>query len=141
MAKDNAFYAAAERRIEYFTIGIGVAGTITAFIFWSARSGFGVAAGATLAWLNYRWLRQGVGTMTRLAVRQAGAEKVRVPGGTYLKIVLRYILLIAAAYVILRCIKVNIVALLAGFAAIVVAVFAEMIAQLVWKREEPQANS
>lgn len=141
MAKDNAFYAAAERRIEYFTIGIGVAGTITAFIFWSARNGIGVAAGAALAWLNYRWLRQGVGTMTRLAVGQAGAEKVRVPGGTYLKIVLRYILLIAAAYVILRYIKVNIVALLAGFAAIVVAVFAEMIGQLVWKREEPQANS
>lgn len=141
MAKDNGFYAAAERRIEYLTVGFGVAGTIAACIFWSLRNGLGVAVGAALAWLNYRWLRQGVATMTRLAVGHAAAEKVRVPRGTYLKIVGRYVLLIAAAYVILHHIKINIVALLAGFAAIIVAIFAEMIGQLVWKREEPQANS
>jgi small-conductance mechanosensitive channel len=141
MTRDNAFYVAAERRIEYFTVGLGAAGTIAACIFWSLRNGLGVAAGAAFAWLNYRWLRQGVATMTKLAVGQAGAEKVRVPRGTYVKIVLRYILLIVAAYVILHFFKIQTISLLAGFAANVVAVFAEMIGQLVWKREEPQANS
>jgi len=141
MAKDNAFYAAAERRIEYLTAGIGAVGTVVAWILYGWRMALGVAAGAALAWLNYRWLRQGVGTLTRLSVAQAGAEKVRVPGGTYLKVMGRYVLLIAAAYVILRFFKVDIVALLAGFAALVVAIFAELIGQLVWKRDEPQANS
>jgi small-conductance mechanosensitive channel len=141
MAKDNAFYAAAERRIEYLTAGIGAVGTVVAWILYGWRMALGVAAGAALAWLNYRWLRQGVGTLTRLSVAQAGAEKVRVPGGTYVKVMGRYVLLIAAAYVILHFFKVDIVALLAGFAALVVAIFAELIGQLVWKRDEPQANS
>lgn len=140
MAKDREFYAAAERRIEYLTVGFGAAGTIFACFYWGIRTGAGVATGAAVAWVNYRWLRQGVGTLTRLAVAQSGAQRVHVPGGTYLKTLGRYVLLIASAYVILHYLKLDIVAMLAGFAANVVAIFAELIGQLVWKSVESQSK-
>jgi len=141
MAKDKEFYAAAERRIEYLTIGFGAAGAIAARIYWGGRMGVGVAGGAAIAWINYRWLRQGVGTLARLAVAQAGEQKVNVPGATYLKTLGRYVLLILFAYVILHYLKLDIVAMLAGFASNVVAIFVELTGQLVWKREGSQSKS
>ena len=58
---DEAYYAAAERRIEYMTLGLGAAGAICAAVMWTPRAALGVAAGAVLAWLNFRWMKQGVG--------------------------------------------------------------------------------
>jgi hypothetical protein len=52
MAVDEAFYAAAERRIEYVTLAIGAAGALCAVVFWSRRAGVGVALGAILSWLK-----------------------------------------------------------------------------------------
>ena len=130
MAANDSYYAAAERRIEYVTLAIGAAATIAALVVWSAYAAAGIAVGAVLGWLNYRWLKQGVGALAGLAKAQQGAEKVRVPRSVYFKFIGRYVLLIVVAYVILTRLKVPVESLLAGFGALVVAVLGEIIWQL-----------
>ena len=130
MAANEAYYAAAERRIEYVTLGIGAASTIGALVFWTIRAGAGIAVGAVLAWLNYRWLKQGIGALAGLAKAQKDAAKVRVPRSVYFKFMGRYVLLIAVAYVILTRFNVPVASLLAGFGALVLAVLGEIVWQL-----------
>lgn len=130
MAADDAFYAAAERRIEYFALGIGIAGVAIIWFAWGGRTAAGFAAGAILSWINYRWMKQGVGTLARLSVAQAGARRAQVPAGVYFKFIGRYALLIVAAYAILRGIKPPAASLLAGFFTIIAAVLVEMVGQL-----------
>lgn len=131
MTESNTeFYTAAERRIEYFAAAIGAVGTVVALIFWGRREGAGVAVGAAISWLNYRWMRLGVATMVRVSKAQAGAEKVRVPVGTYFRVVGRYALLVIGAYVMLHSFKLPIISLLVGFSAALAGVLAEAIGQL-----------
>jgi hypothetical protein len=141
MARDNAFYAAAERRIEYFALALGAAGAIFAGIHWGVRAAGGVAAGAALSWLNFRWMKQGVAVLARLSKAQEGAEKVCVPQSVYARFLGRYALLALAAYVILVWLRVPVVSLLAGFGAVVVAALAEAAGQLFRSDRIPHANS
>ena len=130
MAANESYYAVAERRIEFVTLGIGAIGTIGALFWAGLRAGVGVAVGAVLAWLNYRWLKQGVGALAGLAKAQTGVARVRVPRSVYFKFIGRYVLLILVAYVILTRFDVPAVSLLAGFGSLVVAVLGEIVWQL-----------
>src|SRR5579862_5511424 len=96
---DAGYYAAAERRIEYVALALGGVGTVCAAIFWSGKAAAGVASGAVLSWLNYRWLKQGVAALAGLSKAQQGAQKVYVPRTVYFKFIGRYVLLILGAYV------------------------------------------
>jgi len=137
---DN-FYAAAERRIEYLTVGIGIVGAAAVAIHWGIKSGLGLAIGAALSWINFRWMRQGVTTLAVLSTAQEGAHKARVPKRIYFKFLGRYILVIAGAYVILRSFDLPVASLLSGFGAVVVAMLSEMIGQLFRKGPEARADS
>ena len=130
MAANENYYAVAERRIEYLTLAVGAAAAVAAVVFWSVRAAAGIAVGAILGWLNYRWLKQGVGALTALAKAQQGAAKVRIPRSVYFKFIGRYVLLILVAYVILTRLRVPVESLLAGFGALVIAVLGEIIWQL-----------
>jgi hypothetical protein len=130
MTQEDAFYAAAERRIEYLTIGIGVAAAVAAGVIWGVRAGLGVAVGALLSWLNFRWMKQGISALARVATAQSDAEKVRIPKSAYAKFLGRYVLLLIVAYVILRGFRSMGLALLAGLFAGVAAVLAELVFQL-----------
>jgi hypothetical protein len=141
MAEDDAFYAAAERRIEYLALGIGAAGTAITVFIWSGKAAAGFAAGAVLSWINYRWMKQGVGTLAKVSVAQAGSQRTQVPASVYLKFIGRYALLIVAAYAILRGFKPPAASLLAGFFTIIAAVLVEMIGQLFRSGSPPRADS
>ena len=130
MAVDDGFYSAAERRIEYFALGIGIAGAAISGFRWGGRAAAGFAAGAVLSWINYRWMKQGVGTLARLSVAQAGSPRAQVPVSVYFKFIGRYVLLIVAGYAILRSFKPPAASLLAGFFTIIAAVLVEMVGQL-----------
>ncbi len=138
---DDIFYAAAERRIEYLTLALGAAAAIAAAILWRPGAGGGVAAGAVLSWINYRWMRQGVGTLARLSTAQSGAEQPRVPRSVYFKFLGRYALLIVAAYAILHGFSLPAVSFVCGLFAVAAAVIVEMIAQLFRNGALPRANS
>jgi small-conductance mechanosensitive channel len=137
----DAFYAAAERRIEYLTVIIGIVAAIAVAIYWGAKSGLGVATGAALSWINFRWMKQGVTTLAVLSAAQEGADKVRVPKRIYFKFLGRYVLLIVGAYVMLRGFGLPVTSLLVGFGAVVVAMLSEMIGQLFRKGPETPADS
>lgn len=130
MGKDDAFYLSAERRIEYITIGAGAAAALVAGFLWGAKAGASLAAGAALSWLNYRWMKQGVGALIPLATAQAGAEKVKIPRSVYFKFLGRYALLLVAAYVILSRLRLPAAFLIAGLFAVVAAVLLELIFEL-----------
>jgi hypothetical protein len=130
MAADDEFYSAAERRIECFALAIGIAAIAITWFAWGGRAAAGFAAGAFLSWINYRWMKQGVGTLARLSVAQAAAQRAQVPASVYLKFIGRYALLIGAAYAILRGIKPPAASLLAGFFTIIAAVLVELVGQL-----------
>jgi hypothetical protein len=119
------FYTRAERRIEYLAVGVGALGTVVAFFAWGHKQAAGVAVGAAISCLNYRWMRLGVATMARISKAQAGSEVFKVPGGTYLRAIGRYALLVVGAYVMLHFFKLPVISLLAGFSAVLVGVLAE----------------
>jgi hypothetical protein len=141
MAADESFYAAAERRIEYFTLAIGAAGALVAAVSWSRKVALGIAAGAALSWLNYRWMKQGIAALSRLSTAQEGAEKPHVPPSVYVKFLGRYALLIIVAYVILRGFSLPTASFIAGLFAVVAAVLMEMVGQLLRAGPDPRAGS
>jgi hypothetical protein len=141
MVNGDAFYAAAERRIEYGVCGIGLAGALCAGSVWGARAGIGVAAGAALSWMNYRWVRQGVNAVARLSRAQQDAAKVRLPKSIIFKFLGRYALLLSAAYVILTQLRLPVASVLAGFSAVVAAVLVEAVGLLFRSNQIPHAGS
>lgn len=147
MIREADFYAAAERRIERLTWILGIAGAGFAEVRYDWRMGAGVLAGTAVGWLNFRWLKQGIGsaveTMARTA-REAGEPSpgpadrrsaAKIPKRIYVWFLGRYVLLLAAVYVILSARFVAGMAILAGLFAIVAAVLGELLYQVLFARE------
>ena len=139
MTSSDAFGQGGEQRVEYLMIGLGVAGTAFVAIRWGWRAAAGLALGAALSWLNYRWLKQGVGALARVATAQAGAPQVRIPRGIYAKLIGRVALLLVVVYVILSGSLFPGATFLAGLFAAAAAVMIELIYRLVRGGQDPAA--
>jgi hypothetical protein len=124
-------YAAIERRVERFLIGLGAAMTLAAGIGWGMRTAAGAAVGTALCWLNFRWLRQGAAALIRVGQAQAAAEKARVPPMVHAKFLGRLLLLLVVAYVILAWLRLPAIAFLCGLVAVVPAIVLELVYELV----------
>lgn len=132
MTEADNFYAAAERRVEWLTAVLGVVGAAFAFVRWGWAWGAGVALGAAITWVNFRWLKLGVGALVNASVAQAAdAEHFRIPQGVYVKFFGRYALLLVVVYVILSRSLLPVAALIGGLFAAVAAVLVELLWQLV----------
>jgi len=107
-----------ERLISGLTLAIGLAaGVAIGFIHdweWAA----GIAIGAVLAWLNFRWLKQGVAALAAAATAQSNRKTVQVPFGSYFMAMFRYALIAIAVYVIFKYLKVPILSMIAGLFAL-----------------------
>jgi hypothetical protein len=128
---NEAFGSATLRRIEWLTLAIGAAGSVAAGWRCGWRGAVGLAIGAILSWLNFRWLKGSVLAFGRAATAAGeNAQTVRVPKSAYAKFFGRFALLLVAVYVILTRSAFPAVALLAGLfasaAAVVVGVLWEM---------------
>jgi hypothetical protein len=141
MADPDSFYAAAERRIEWLTLALGTAGAAFAAVRWGWRPGAGVALGAALTWLNFRWLKQGVGALVAVSTAQAGSEQVRVPRTVYLKFFGRFALLLVVVYVILSRSLLPLAAVLGGLFAVVAAVMLELLFELARSRRGTEPHT
>jgi hypothetical protein len=95
------FGTAALRRIEWLTLVLGGAGAAWAGWRWGWRGSAGLAIGALVSWINFRWLKGSVQAFGRSATAQAGSQNVRVPVGAYIKFFARFALLLGILYVIL----------------------------------------
>jgi hypothetical protein len=131
MASDEDISSAVVSHIEPWTLILGAAGALAAGLHWGWRIGAGVGAGVLLSWLNYRWLKQGVISLSASLPEQSGAGKGRVPRGVYVKLIGRFALLLAVVCVILWRFERLTAAFLGGFFAPVAGVLAAMIAHLV----------
>jgi len=141
MAESASTYVAAEQRIEWMTVVLGLAGAAFVFLRWGWRPGAGVALGAALAWLNFRWLKQGVTALVKLSTAQANSEHARVPLVVYAKFFGRFALLLLIVYVILSRSWLPVAAVLGGLFAVVAAVMIELMWELVRGRRGTQTNT
>jgi hypothetical protein len=96
----------AYNRILKVAIGLSISGTLAAALLFNWQSGLGVAVGSLLAFINFVWLYHGT---ERLVERMVVSNKTTSAGKTKPRKVrfafpfpLRYALLIAVAYVILK---------------------------------------
>jgi hypothetical protein len=127
--------AVTERRIAWLTLLIGfAAGGIVAVLrdpWWGA----GLAIGAGLAWLNFRWLRQGLDALVAASTAQSGAKQPRVPVGAYFRALFRYALIGFSVYVIFKVLRVPLVSIVVGLCALGAATMAVSVYE-IWRPVE-----
>jgi hypothetical protein len=141
MPESDSIYVAAEHRIEWMTLAFGLAGAVFVLLRWGSRPAAGVALGAALAWLNFRWLKQGVTALVKLSTAQANSEHARVPIGVYAKFFGRFALLLVVVYVILSRSWLPVAAVLGGLFAVVAAVMIELMWELVRGRRGTETHT
>jgi len=114
----DSFYRQSESRISRLTLllGVLVAGPIAALHHW--QWALGILIGSTLAWLNFRWLKQGLDALTTAATNQHGNEKVSIPIATYFKALFRYALIALIIYVIFNYLHVPALSMVCGLCAL-----------------------
>jgi small-conductance mechanosensitive channel len=118
-------------RVEYWTLGFGLLVATFAAGRWGWVQAAGVCFGTVISWVNFRWLKQGVGVLAALSEAQAGQEKVQIPKSVYFKSLGRFVLLIIVLYAILSRPGWPAAAVLCGLFAAVAGALAEMIYYLV----------
>jgi ATP synthase I chain len=141
MADPDSIYLDAEHRIERMTLAFGMAAALFVLLRWGWRPAGGVALGAALAWLNFRWLKQGVTALVRLSTAQAGSEHARVPMVVYAKFFGRFALLLIVVYAILSHSLLPVAAVVGGLFAVVAAVMIELMWELVRGRHGTETHT
>ncbi|MFN7918781.1 MAG: ATP synthase subunit I [Bryobacteraceae bacterium] len=132
--QEIVFYERATRRIFRNIAVIAAVGTLAAAASKGFAAGAGFAAGSAGAWLILFWFH-------RLASALADGERRRTPAGFVIALGLRYALFGAAAYVMMRYLAVNPVALVAGLTIIAPAVLIEILYELIFARKAWNTNS
>jgi F0F1-type ATP synthase assembly protein I len=119
----------AYRRILRVAIGLGVVGSLAATLLFSWQSGLGLAVGALLAFINFVWLHRGTERLVERIVASnkttsAGQSPQRKARFTF-PFPLRYALMIAVAYVILKSYPGLLVGFLVGLILPIIASMGE----------------
>ncbi len=122
---DELDYDRAAWRIGRNMAMIAATGTAAAFAWRGWSWGAGFFLGSLVSWLNYRALRG--------LVEALGG--VKHPRGRGVWIALRYMLLGAGAYAIVRFSSISPLAVIAGVFVLTLAVFAEAIFEIVYARK------
>jgi hypothetical protein len=110
-APENDFYCGATERIPRFMALLGVTFTAAAWWKFGGPSALGFLGGCAIAFLNFRWLKNGV---SALADRATNAGKPQSGKGIVGRFLLRYVLMGAAAYGILTSFPGSLRGLFAG---------------------------
>ena len=133
--QEERFVAGALRRIYAGMIALGLAGTVGLLLWKGWWLGLGFAAGATLSYLNFHWLKEAVdvlaGYFTDPQPADAGdRRRAPKPWRMGARFVLRYGLIGVMGYAIFRISSASLIGFLAGLFVFVAAVLAEMIYEL-----------
>jgi hypothetical protein len=128
-------YLASEKWIARLTLLLGALAAIPVAVFYGAVWGVGILVGAILAWLNFRWLCQGLDALTIAATAQANRRKPRVPIATYFKALFRYGLIALAVYVIFKYLNVPVLSMIFGLCALGAATLAVSVYEILHPQE------
>jgi ATP synthase I chain len=129
-AAESAPAALTERRISRLTLLLGFLAAILVALLRDRLWGAGLAIGAGLAWLNFRWLRRGLDGLVVASTAQAGKEKPLVPLLAYFAMVFRYGLIALAVYVIFIYLRVPLVSMVVGLCALGAAAIAASVYEI-----------
>jgi small-conductance mechanosensitive channel len=119
-----ASYRRSEAWISYLTLILGALAALLVGLCHEARWGTGLMIGAVLAWLNFRWLKQGLDALTETVVAESRGGKGIVPLATYFKALFRYALIALIVYVIFKYLKVPALSMVLGLCALGAATLA-----------------
>lgn len=114
----DSLYRQTESRISQLTLLLGALAALPVAYFHGWRWGAGIFIGSALAWLNFRWLKQGLDALTEASTAQADQKKATVPAATYFKAFFRYGLIALAVYVIFRYLNVPVLSMVLGLCAL-----------------------
>jgi ATP synthase I chain len=128
---NDVVHARFSRRVQWLTVILGLAGALVAGLLKSHKAGYGVAIGAALAWLNYRWLDQGLSAFVASSAAQESLPKPQVPLSTYAKFGGRYALIGIALYGIVTFLAVPALWLIVGLLALGLAVMVEGLYEVI----------
>jgi hypothetical protein len=130
-AADSPPAAVTERRISWLTLLIGFLAALLVAVLRDRLWGVGLAIGAVLAWLNFRWLRRGLDALVLASTAQAGKEKPTVPLLAYFVVLFRYGLIALAVYVIFEYLRVPLVSMVVGLCALGAATIAASVYEIL----------
>ena len=130
-AAESTPAALTERRISWLTLLIGSLAALLVALFRDRLWGAGLAIGAFLAWLNFRWLSKGLDALVVASTAQAGEEKPVVPILTYFAMLFRYGLIALAVYVIFIYLRVPLVSMVVGLCALGAATIAASVYEIL----------
>jgi len=125
MDLDENNLARAVRRMYLFMAVMSIAGVLVLFVWQGWRWGLGFALGAGASWLNFRWLKRSVDSLAEAAAGKRLKNRAAILLG------LRYLLLAAAGYAILRFSEMSLTAALVGLFVSAAAVILEILYQLI----------
>ena len=126
-APPDDFYSGAVERIRRFMVVLALLLAAAAWWKFGRWSALGFALGCAIAYLNFHWLKRGV---SGLADRVTNAGKPQPASGIVARFLLRYVLLGAAAYVILTSFPASLRGLFAGLCLPVGAIACEAVYEL-----------
>jgi ATP synthase I chain len=119
------------QRIAALTLAFGATAAIIVALTVTWRWGIGILVGAALAWINFLWLEQGLGAISKLAQAQRGAPKPRISLWVWIKVFSRYGLIGILLYTAWVLVHIPVVSMLAGLCALGAAVMAEGIYEVI----------
>ena len=125
MDLDENYLASAVRRMHVSMGAMSVAGVLGLLMWQGWRGALGFALGAAASWLNFRWLKKLVDSLAQAASGR------RLKNRTAVLLGLRYVLLAAAGYGILRFSEISLTAALVGLFVSAAAVILEILYQLI----------
>jgi hypothetical protein len=113
-----AAFALTEHRIAWLTLVLGGATAILVAFLRHTAWAEGLAIGTVLAWLNFRWLKQGLDALVVAATAQEGFPKPQIPVGTWFRLMFRHGLIGFCVYVIFEVLKVPLASMVVGLCAL-----------------------
>jgi ATP synthase I chain len=132
---DVTAYQRTERWISRLTLMFGIVAGVVAGWRYRWDWGIGVMIGAGLAWLNFRWLKQGLDALTQAIAQRGAQSKGTVPVGAYFKALFRYALIALIVYVIFEYLRVPALSMVLGLCALGAATLAVSVHEIFRPQE------
>ena len=128
-------YRRSESWISRLTLLFGAIAAVLTGVLYNSRWGIGLMIGAALAWLNFRWLKQGLEALTQSIAAQGRAGKGEVPLAAYFKALFRYALIALIVYVIFEYLNVPVLSMVFGLCALGAATLAVSVHEILRPQE------
>jgi hypothetical protein len=123
-----------ETRIAWLTLIFGAVSVLVAAVQGNRVWASGLAVGALLGWLNFRWLGKGLDALVAASTAQQGSEKPLVPWWNYVLALFRYALIGLTVYVIFIYRNIPLASMMVGLCALAAAA----IVASVWEILAPE---